>query len=116
MLMTFAAGSDWNMVPKVVEKTYSRFELRISSEMNKFLCIKIEDVGERLKRHHENMIQSMLKFFNMKECHPSSTPFPDGFSIRGETDSELLNEVTPYKKLTRCMLHLSNNTRPEISY
>ncbi|KAJ0169668.1 hypothetical protein K1T71_014853 [Dendrolimus kikuchii] len=57
------------------------------------------------------MIKRILKRFNLQNCNPVSTPMETNYTAK----SEQIIEV-PYKELVGCLLYLSLNSRPDITY
>lgn len=91
---------------------------------------KVKDLGEakdclgvRLQRnwkdgtlilHQEDYIKNVLVKFHMQDCKPVTTPMEFNLKLRDLKPGEKKN--VPYQELIGCLIYLSVNTRPDISY
>ena len=101
----------------------TRFEVRIESNVSKFLGMSIEQdpFTKSIKIHSNSMIEQMPKNFECVNCKPMSIPVPPGTVLTkriapfDEGEKEKMNSV-PYRQLVGSILHLSNTTRPDLAF
>jgi len=79
-----------------------------------------QDIGH-LKISQSKYINSLLSKFKMESCNPVTTPMETGIKLTKDdspTTQEEQNKMKnfPYKTLVGSLLHLSLNTRPDISF
>jgi len=68
-----------------------------------------------MSQHH--YIESMLDRFNMSDCNPVRTPFPQGFEALPATDEEgQIAKEFRYREIVGSLLYLSTIARPDISH
>lgn len=104
-------------IEHIISELKSAFTIRTCTDMGKFLGISIMKDAFGLKLHHKGMIERMLTFFNMVDCNPSSTPMPVGTNLFSEVNAmDFCESEKPFQQLLGALMHLSNTTRPDISY
>ena len=110
-------GNDEPFMKEFISTLKKTFMVRDCQGTGKFLGISIEEKDGFVKLHHDGMIQRILKFFGMSECIPSSVPLPKGTDLfASNAGSVNCKDEKPFQQLVGALLHLSNTTRPDISY
>ncbi|XP_070046399.1 uncharacterized mitochondrial protein AtMg00810-like [Nicotiana tomentosiformis] len=87
------------------------------------LGLQIEQMKDGIFVHQSTFTEKILKRFYMDKAHPLSTPMvvrsldinKDPFRPH-ENDGELLGDETPYLSAIGALMHLANNTRPDITF
>jgi len=97
----------------------SEFECSDSGPAGYFLGFNIRRHRSKgllqMSQHH--YIESMLDRFNMSDCNPVKTPFPQGFEALSATDEEAqISKEFPYREIVESLLYLSTITQPDISH
>lgn len=94
----------------------SHFRIKDLGEAKNCLGIKLERNWKNgsMVLHQEDYINHLLLKFNMTNCNPRYTPLESGLKIK--TLNPGVVKTLPYQELIGCLLYLSVNTRPDISY
>lgn len=106
----------------VAQRISSRFEIRIESNLYKFLGVIIERCREKreLKIHALLVVFHLLQTFLMHQCRQISNPLPPSTELvrcnRSENHWDSWTIRTEYRQLFCSLLYLSNTTRPHISF
>ena len=118
-----SASAHKEALDKVAKMFSSMFPIRIEEGVSKFLGISIQkdNVASTITIHSGSYIEKLLQNFAMEQCRPVSTPLNASLDITKAATS--LNEggnspvdSTMYRQLVGALLHLSNTTRPDISF
>lgn len=109
-----------NQIRITLDSICTRFTAMLSDGCLKFLVIFVETGMGITKLHHCPLTARILFYFGMDGCAPAKVPLPLGTDLNisrnvREGNSEDV-EKTPCLQLVVCLLHLSNRTRPRISY
>lgn len=95
----------------------STLTIRTFNDLEKFLGISIFEDDFGVKLPHKSMIGRMLTFLNMVYLHPPDTPIPVWTNLLTEvTGMELCESEKLFQHIVGSLMHLSNITRPGISY
>jgi transposase InsO family protein len=94
----------------------SNFKIKDLGETQNCLGIKLVRDWKQgtLILQQEDYILSILSRFNMSDCKPSPTPMESKLNLKDYKEGE--RKAVPYQELIGCLLYLSINTRPDISY
>lgn len=103
-------GNDQGQIFSVLGKIKTRFDVRESNILTKFLGISITDEDYFVKLHHTVVTTRMLKFFNISDCNASLCPISPGTDLSTEAENDILENFSPYPKLVCCFPYLSNIT------
>jgi hypothetical protein len=79
-----------------------------------YLGLNITKSNDEIKIHQKNYIQDLLKKFGMENCKTCTTPLSGKLEV--STNSSDTDQAYPYQELIGCLMFLSVNTRPDISY
>ena len=115
-------GKDMHVMKQVSQLIGSRFTIRVEENVEKFLGIFVDSATKgRIFIHSKLAIRQLLRNFNMDSAKAVSTPLPPSILFEasvasGNTAENLEANDVPYRQLIGGLLHLSNTTRPDISY
>lgn len=110
-------GNNDKFMENFTRSIMERFTVRNCKSIEKFLGMNIEEKDGFIKIHHRGMIQRLLKLFGMSTCNPSSVPITKGTDLyRSRKESEKLENPKLFQQLIGALLHLSNTTRPDITF
>ena len=83
---------------------------------NMFLGIEFIVSQNSISMNQSKYIQNILNRFGMSDCKPKSVPVDPSVYDLVQTESELLNDPTPYRKIVGSLIYLMTSTRPDIAY
>ena len=113
-------GNNIAKMNSIVSQMRQKFEIRVSEDVAHFLGFVIEETEEYIKVHHQPLVEKILQLFQMEDCNPVSTPLNIGTNLglseekkKGDKEWDLKKH---FQQLVGCLLHLSNTSRPDISY
>lgn len=111
------------MKKKLKRYLCSRFQMKDIGEAKFCLGLRISRNMERgeLTLDQEKYVEELLEKYQMKNCHPVSTPFEPSERLDKSmcpTSTKEQEEMTkvPYKEAVGSLLYLAQATRPDISF
>lgn len=99
----------------------SCFEVKDMGPLHFLMGIEFERYNNSLLMNQTKYIESILEEFNMKECHPVSTPIVFGTELskrqcpQEESDKRKMSQV-PYRQLIGKLIYLVQGTRPDLAF
>jgi hypothetical protein len=93
------------------------FKLKKLGIAERILGMQLKYTPDSIHMHQEKYIEEVLKKFNMSDCKPVSTPIVTGHNSTEDESSpreDLSNNL--YMQVIGALLHISNSTRPDITY
>ena len=97
------------------EKRHS-FELKNAGEVNDFLGIRIEKLGnDKYCLTQSGLINKILSHSKMESCKPVSTPAITT-PLGQDKDGKCFSEDWEYASIIGMLMYLAQNTRPDIAY
>lgn len=96
---------------RILKKLKEEFKIKDLGEVKNYLGLEITRNNNQMEIKQTDMITRILDKFNMPECKGINTPMETNFSAEKE---EIID--VPYKELIGCLLFISMNTRPDITY
>ena len=105
------------IVKFVTELKSLGFDLDIEDDFNSYLGIGIEDLPDG-SRHmtQKGLIKKIIKTTDMVDCNPNYTPAVQVALGKDEDGEPFDQEQFNYASIVGMLLHLSNNTRPDITF
>lgn len=92
-----------------------RFEVRVTKNIEQFLGFTVEDNENRKNLHNSAIVKRILQYFHVKEGKSAPTPLAPNLDLSSD-EREMLQELTPYRRLIGSLMHLANTVHPGISY
>lgn len=77
-----------------MEHFLKKFEIRILIQIDRFLSIKVEESGRKIKLHKKPMIKGNVLHFSMKEGQAVVAPLPTGLDLTS-IYGDKLREISP---------------------
>lgn len=99
-------------VDKMIKKLEEEFSARNMGNPTTFLGLQMTDINGEIKLNQTNLINKLLKVFNMQNCKGAQTPMERGFQI---PENENIIDV-PFRQLIGSLMYLSTCTRPDIMF
>ena len=106
------------IIDKVVEDLRKLgFDLDVESDFNSYLGIGIEERPDKSRiMTQKGLIKKILDATGMSNCNPNWVPCTQ-VALSTDPDGEPFDNVKfNYASIVGMLLHLSNNTRPDITY
>lgn len=97
---------------QILSKLKHEFKVKDLGDIREYLGLEISRHNNIIEIKQERMIQKILEKFNVLNCKGSSTPMECNFSY--ENTGEIMD--VPFKELIGCLLYISTNSRPDITY
>lgn len=88
------------------------FSLKDLGYLSYYLGLNIIKQNDEIRVHQKNYINDLLRKFGMESCKTSTTPLSGKLEVSTNSDTDQY----PYQELIGCLMFLSVNTRPDISY
>lgn len=107
-------GSDHNGIEKFKILMKSKFEMTTLGKLAYFLGMEFVKIVDGTVMHQRKYTSDVLKWFNMLDCNPTTTPTEFNSKLKEATDDELV-DPTLYKQLIGSLRYLYNN-RPNLCY
>lgn len=101
---------------KYVKTCLSRkFEVKDLGELTSFLGVQIKHDSNRIWIGQPGYVTRVLDKFGMTDAKPISTPVNVSSKLQTESASPTVDQ-SQYQSAVGCLLHLSNWTRPDITF
>lgn len=96
----------------ILMKLRREFKVKDLGEVQDYLGLEISRKNNIMEIKQKKMIERTLEKFNMQQCKGVATPMESHFTP--EKDEKIID--VPFKELIGCLLFISTNSRPDISY
>jgi hypothetical protein len=109
--------SDKTVSAQVKTDLMKRFDIRDLGNITRFIGIRVTRYEKLIKIDQTNMINEMVKKFNMDDAKTKIIPMSPSIKLVKTVPGNELNTVKfPYRELIGSLLYVSVCTRPDISY
>ena len=111
------------LTDQTIEMLKSTFEMKDLGDTKFCLGLQLEVLPTGFLLHQTTYTEKILKQFNMQLSHPLASPMvvrslenKDDVFRKAEENEPILGPETPYLSVTGALMHLANQTRPDISF
>lgn len=101
-------------VKSVKHSLADELEIKDLGKAANVLSIKVEQTEGRVMLSQKLYIEKVISDFGMTECKPSKVILPSGYTAAENDEQEF--DSTIYRSAVGSLLHLSNNTRPDLAF
>ena len=101
------------------EQLRDHYEIKIESELEKFLGAIFERHEDGLLMHLGPYVENMLERFEMKGCRPASTPEADAHSLSTSEDDERVlaqDDHSLFQSITGALMFAMVTCRPDLAH
>jgi hypothetical protein len=111
-------SNDKSVLDRIIKKLQGRFELKINTNPDKFLGIKIKRNKESkiIGLVQEDYIIQCANKFRITDMRNFSTPLEPGFVDSVSSTDNALETNTPYRSLIGALLFIARMTRPDVLF
>ena len=110
------SASNYDLLNDVKTFLSNSFQMKDLGPWNMFLGIEFIVSQNSISMNQSKYIQNILNRFGMSDCKPKSVPVDPSVYDLVQTESELLNDPTPYREIVGSLIYLMTSTRPDIAY
>lgn len=110
------ASSDVGSIDIIKKKLANEFDISDKGPAKYILGIEIERSDNVIRLSQRYAIKKLLESQQMEDCKSVSTPMESNLKLEIPTDNCTSVDQQDYRSLIGSLLHLSLNTRPDITY
>jgi len=95
----------------------NRFKVKDLGPLNYFLGVRVvQNTDGSIWIGQTAYCEKVIERFGMANCKPISSPADPNAKLEKATDSDELFEAPMYQSMVGCLIYLSSQTRPDISF
>ena len=119
LLLVFAddlllMGSDNDALDNVKSSIKGEFKAKDLGIIDSFIGMKVEYTSKGITLSQPGYATSVVQRFAMQDAHASTLPLPANYDASPEDSVPC--DVKLYQELLGCLLHLTNFTRPDLTF
>lgn len=109
-------ASDLKVLQCVKNVLSLRFKMKDLGHLNWFLGIEFHVTDGYIKMSQTKYLEKILDRFNMRECHPKSSPCDISMIQTKTGDSKELDDPKLYREIVGSLIYAMSCTRPDLCY
>ncbi|CAG7718015.1 unnamed protein product, partial [Allacma fusca] len=110
------AGNDARLMDSILEDLSKKFELKITSDVKKFLGLEISRDKRGIMVHQEDYIQTLAKRFGLENCKSVGIPLQSYRELDPDPTGESHDPSLAFQEIVGALLFVMRCCRPDVAY